>query len=198
MKYILFVGNSYTYYNEMPQKLFAEKSAARGEDFHVTAVTRGGYKLSQFADPENDEGKRLREVIRGKHFDWVVLQDQSCNPLADPEDFLRGVAGLQELLAEQTGNFVLYATWGRKPGSAIPAPLTVDSVEMTRGLAAAYEVAGARFGMKVAHVGKAFAAHLQAHPEAELYDPDCSHPSLLGSELAAETILQTILASSVL
>ena len=49
-----------------------------------------------------------------------------------------------------------------------------------------------RFGMTVAHVGKAFAAYTRKHPEAEPYFTDLHHSSQLGSTIAAETILKTI------
>lgn len=64
---------------------------------------------------------------------------------------------------------------------------------MTEKLAAAYDEAGRRFGMPVAHAGKAFADHRAKDPDAELYDPDGSHPLYKGSEVAAETILATML-----
>lgn len=192
-KKVLFVGNSYTYYNEMPAQIFEPMAEDAGCPCEVTAVTRGGYRLEQFADPENEEGKRLREVIAGKHYDYVVLQNQSCQPITEPEAFEAGVAGLKELLQEQAEYFVLYATWGRKPGCEMLEQLGMSSEEMTAQLDAAYTKAGERFGMQVAHVGLAFEAYLQEHPDAELYNPDKSHPSVLGSEIAARTILEEIL-----
>ena len=193
MKKILFVGNSYTYYNDMPQQIFAPKAAAAGLDVEVTAVTRGGWTLEKFADPQNEEGQRLRAVIAGQHYDYVVLQEQSCRPVTEPEKFFAGVAALKELLSGQAERFVLYATWGRKPGNGKLAELGLTNEEMTEQLAAAYEKAGKRFGMPVAHAGHAFAKYRARHPEVELYDPDGSHPAFKGSEIAAEAILGTIL-----
>ena len=47
---VLFIGNSYTYYNDMPQAAFTELAKAAGFEVEVTAVTQGGYKLCWFAD----------------------------------------------------------------------------------------------------------------------------------------------------
>ena len=69
----------------------------------------------------------------------------------------------------------------------------MTSQEMTDSLAAAYDRAGEMFGIPVVHVGKAFVAYRQNHPEEELYDPDLSHPSLAGSCLAAQEILKAII-----
>lgn len=193
MKKILFVGNSYTYYNDMPLQIFAAKAAAAGLAVEVTAVTRGGWTLSKFADPEDEEGRRLRSVVEGQHYDYVVLQEQSCRPVVAPEKFFDGVGSMKSLLAGQADRFFLYATWGRKPGNEKLQELELTNEEMTEKLAAAYDEAGERFDMPVAHAGKAFAAYRAAHPEVELYDPDGSHPAYKGSEIAAETILSMIL-----
>lgn len=186
---VLFVGNSYTYYNEMPQRAFTEQATAAGYDVEVTAVTQGGYKLCWFADPENPEGKRLRETIAGKHYDFAVLQEQSMNPVKDESEFFAGVEDVKALISAD--KFVLYATWGRNDGSPDLAALGLTREEMTEKLSEAYNRAGRHFGMAVAEVGKAFLA--QPDKDA-LYDPDMTHPSALGSAVAAKTILEQILA----
>lgn len=191
---ILFIGNSYTFFNKMPEEIFAPLARERGMDVCVTSVTRGGWYLSRFADPENEEGKRLREVIAGKHYDCVILQDQSCNPVRNEENFLRAVGELQVLLAPQTDHFVLYCTWGRCEGSDMLAQLSLSSAEMTARLCAVYHEAGDRHGMKVADVGLAFSRYAERNPQKELYNDDLSHPSLLGSRIAAETILDAVIS----
>ena len=177
----------------MPEALFLPIAEAEELSMEVTSVTKGGYYLSQFADPENEEGQRLRRTVKGRRYDVVVLQDQSCDPVVDEERFLGGVRDLKALLGKQTKRFVLYATWGRKAGNEKLTELGMTGAEMTEALSAAYRKAGELYGMDVAEVGRAFVAYAKAHPDAELYDPDGSHPSIVGSALAAETILRTIL-----
>lgn len=190
---ILFIGNSYTYYHDMPEKIFAPLAAETGYDMDVLAVTHGGYKLSWFADPENEEGKRLRDTVQGKTFDYIVLQDHSLSTILSPEAFFSGIHDLKELLKDQTDHFLLYATWGRKPGCKTLEELGMSNAEMTRHIAEMYDEAAARFDMSVAHVGKAFAAYGLEHPDAELYFEDLHHSSVLGSTIAAQTILAAIL-----
>ncbi|MBQ8383251.1 MAG: SGNH/GDSL hydrolase family protein [Clostridia bacterium] len=194
MKSILFIGNSYTFYNDMPEKIFAPMAEAAGYPCEVTSVTHGGYHLYQFADSENDEGKRLRETITGKHYDAVVLQDHSIGPIFKRADFEKAVGDLMVLLEGQADRFVLYATWGRHPDSPDLARFGLTTPEMTAKLSDAYNEVGARYGIKVAEVGKAFAARRAEHPEDELYNPDLTHPSALGSTVAAEMILREILS----
>ena len=194
-KKILFVGNSYTYYNDMPSALFAPMAEAAGQPVQVSLVAKGGWKLSRYADPEDEGGKLLRETIRGQRYDCVVLQEQSFTPVVDPEQFFDGIAGVCDLLKDRAERFVLYATWGRKTGSEKLVELGLSSIEMTEKLAEVYDQAGEKFGIQVAHAGKAFAAYQAEHPAAELYHPDKSHPSALGSEVAAKILVGTILNS---
>ena len=191
-KKILFIGNSYTYYHDMPERIFAPMAAEAGCDFEIQALTHGGYKLCWYADPENHEHKRLQEVIEGRHFDCIVLQDHSLATCDDPGAFFGGIRAMKQLLQDKTDHFVLYGTWGRKPGCVTLEELGLTHEEMTRHIAEFYDEAGQRFDMTVAHVGKAFDAYLAEHPDAELYFEDLHHSSVLGSTIAARTILNTI------
>ena len=191
-KKILFIGNSYTYYHDMPERIFAPMAKEAGFDFDVQAVTHGGYKLVWFADPENEEGKRLRSVVEGRSYDWIILQDHSLSTIQNPGEFFGGIRSLKALLEDKTRNFLLYCTWARKPGCETLEEIGMTNPEMTRHIAEFYEEAGQRFGMKVAHVGRAFEAYAKANSDAELYFTDLHHSSELGSTIAARTILDAI------
>ncbi len=191
-KSILFVGNSYTFYHDMPEAIFAPMAAERGHEFDVRAVTCGGYKLEWYADPENEEGKRLRSVVEGRKFDWIVLQDHSLSTITDPGAFYGGIRRVKELLQDHTEHFILYATWARKPGCPTLEEIGMTQEQMTRHIAEHYDEASRRFRMKVAHVGRAFEAHAAEHPGDELYFTDLHHSSVLGSTIAARTILEAI------
>lgn len=188
---ILFVGNSYTYYNKMPQTFFADEAERAGYDVEVAEITRGGYRLCQFADPENEEGKRLREAVLDRSFDCAVLQEQSLNPIKNEEEFLSGVGKVKALI--EADRFVLYATWGRNDGSTNLEELGLTRQEMTERLSLAYNKAGGLYGMSVAEVGKAFLEYSLDHNKDDLYNPDKSHPSAVGSEIAARVIFDKVI-----
>ena len=61
----------------------------------------------------------------------------------------------------------------------------MSSEEMTDGLSQAYIKAASSSGAEISPVGKCFCQINRAFPEIELYDPDLSHPSYLGSCVAA-------------
>ncbi len=189
---VLFVGNSYTYFNQMPEVAFTEEARSAGYEVEVTAITQGGYRLCQFADPENEEGKRLREETKGKHYDYAVVQEQSLNPIKNEAEFLKGVEDVMALI--HADNFILYATWGRNDGSKDLETLGLTREEMTEKLSASYNKAGCLFGARVAEVGKAFLTYAKDHDRNELYKPDNSHPSELGSAIAARVIFEQVMA----
>ena len=187
---ILFVGNSYTYYNQMPETSFIEEATAAGYEVEVTAVTHGGYRLSQYADPSDEEGIRLRQTIEGKHYDFAILQEQSHTPVTNEEGFLSGVRDVMKLI--DADEFIFYATWGRNDGCELLDELRLTSDEMTEALSRAYNKAAELYGGKVAEVGRAFVAYAAFNDKNELYRSDASHPSALGSAIAASVIFKTI------
>lgn len=184
---ILFVGNSYTYYNDMPEAYFKKTAEEAGCSVTVTAVTKGGAYLYQYADPEHEQGKRLRQEIMGKKYDFAVIQEQSLNPIRDENGFIKGVGDLKALVDAK--HFVLYATWGRNVGSPELEELALTREEMTEKLSLSYNKAAELHGMLVAEVGKAF---LSYEPRNDLYNEDRSHPSPIGSAVAARVIFETI------
>ena len=40
---LLLIGNSYTYYHDMPTELFARMAESAGYTLDVTAITKGGF-----------------------------------------------------------------------------------------------------------------------------------------------------------
>ena len=63
---------------------------------------------------------------------------------------------------------------------------------MALGLADAYQRAADAVGAEVSPVGGRFLTVCETHPEQDLYDSDLSHPSYLGSCLAAVTHYHTL------
>ena len=188
---VLFVGNSYTYFNQMPEELFARLAEGYGYQVSVSSVTHGGYRLSQFADPANENGKRLREIAEGVRYDYAVLQEQSVNPIKNEAEFLEGARGVMNLICADV--FILYATWGRNDGSAVLEELSLSREEMTLKLSDRYNAAADALGARVAEVGKAFLEYAKDHDKDALYCADHSHPSALGSEIAARVIFEKMI-----
>lgn len=182
---ILFIGNSYTYYNDMPA-ILEQLARDNGKDVTVTAVTKGGRKLIAYKDPYDPTTAKLREAL-DKHYDICVLQEQSVLPITDFDTFAEGLTLVTDLVKDHTDKFILYATWGRKEGSKTLSEHGWDTEGMTEMLAESYKKAAALFGAEIVPVGKNFLAAARLLPETDLYNPDLTHPSYAGSVLSALT-----------
>lgn len=196
---VLFIGNSYTYYNNMPTTFFRGLATKHGYRVTVETVLSGGYTLEKFADPDDEQGKKVAKALdpanAGK-YDFVILQEQSMRPALDNkrESFFAAVRDLSERIRAIGAEPILYSTWGRKEGSEDLEDMTNES--MTWRLAAAYSAIGEELGIKVAHVGLAFFDVYTNNKDIELYDPDKTHPSYEGSYLAAATLFDVIFDAS--
>ena len=182
-KKILFIGNSYTFFNDMPM-IFKSLASENGFECDVESVTHGGYWLTQHADLSDECGKRADNLLSGKKYDFVILQDNSMATVKDPERFMRGVSELCEKIKKNGAKTVLYQTWGRKEGSSELSQISMTSEEMSLAIENKYNEAAKENGCIVAPVG-AYFRKLSSEKELELYKPDKSHPSFAGSYLAA-------------
>lgn len=189
---ILFVGNSYTYYNNMPVRYFGELMEAAGYKVRVVSLTKGAWTLLKSSDSQDELGSKVDSMIRNQDFDFVILQEQSMTPALNPEAFYTGVRRLDKKIRESGATPVLYATWGRKKGSGDLTDYGLTDETMTWKLAAAYETMGETLDIPVAHVGLAFWDIVLNQKGLALHDPDMSHPSAEGSYLAALTLFARI------
>ena len=193
---ILFIGNSYTYFSDLPT-LFSSLCAANGQEVRVDSVTCGGRRLyenlNEFAsdfNPDDEYSKKISELVEENEYDVLFLQEQSCLPILNPQMFLAGVVGLSTIIG--AWRTVLYATWGRADGSDTLAHFGWTRESMTKGLYDAYCQAAEIAHAEVSPVGLCFAALVESHPEIDLYDPDKSHPSYAGTSGAALSHYKTV------
>ena len=186
---ILFIGNSYTYYNDMPT-LFSRLCGCNGKQARVFSVAKGGRRLHENLDSSDETTRQLEAVVAQNKMDVYVLQEHSTLPLLDFQRFSANVTGLMEKLGP--ARYVLYQTWGRKTGSAFLEEHKFSTRTMALRLQDAYRKVAETAGADRAPVGLCFLQVSENHPEIELYDPDLTHPSYEGSCLAALVHYRTI------
>lgn len=186
---ILFIGNSYTYYNDMPT-LFSRLCGCNGKQAQVFSVTKGGRKLHENLDSADQTTRELEAVVQQNHMDVIILQEHSTLPLLDFERFSANISGLMKKLG--SARYVLYQTWGRKAGSSFLTEQGLSTRTMAAKLQEAYAKVADRVGADRAPVGLCFLAVSENHPNIDLYDPDLTHPSYGGSCLSAMTHYRTI------
>lgn len=185
---ILFIGNSYTFYNDMPTTYFEPMAKICGYDIRVTTITKGAYTLEKFADPTDAYGKMVANALSANSsFDYVILQEQSIRPAIQSDSFYVAVRTLSERIRAIGAQPVLYATWGRQTGSETLTKHDLTNKTMTAKLAAAYATIGKELDIPALHAGLAF-YDINCNSSINLYNADLSHPSTEGSYLAAMTL----------
>ncbi|HTN46313.1 MAG TPA: PKD domain-containing protein [Flavipsychrobacter sp.] len=181
---VLFLGNSYTYVNNLPQ-MIRDAALSAGDTLIFDSYAPGGYQLMDHRLDVNSQNK-----IMAGGWDYVVIQGQSQEPIIYPGPFNNGGSALQSLIKQYNPCAVImpYMTWGRKNGDApncpnIPVMCTYQGMDTT--LRNCYLSLTAAINGEVSPVSVVWNYLRQNHPGIELYDPDESHPSLAGSYAAA-------------
>ncbi|MBL0095814.1 MAG: T9SS type A sorting domain-containing protein [Bacteroidetes bacterium] len=181
---VLFLGNSYTGTNNLPQ-LIADIALSAGDTLIFDSHMIGGYQLIDHSGDSICQSK-----IMAGNWDYVVMQGQSQEPIVAYSQFLSGASGLYSQIKQYNPCAVTmpYMTWGRKNGDAANCPFfpemctyeSMDSTLRIRYLALANSLQG-----EISPVSMVWNYLRQNHPTIELYQPDESHPSAEGSYAAA-------------
>ncbi len=185
---VLFIGNSYTYVNNLPQAI-ADIANAMGDTFSFDSNTPGGYTLNLHTSNATTLSK-----INAQPWDFVVLQEQSQLPSFDPIQvsvdvypYARELDSLILVNDSCTETF-FYMTWGRQNGDmsncgTYPPVCTYNG--MQQRLRDSYLQMSIGNNASVSPVGVAWKLFRDAFPGINLYQPDESHPSIYGTYLAA-------------
>lgn len=174
---VLFVGNSYTFFNDLPTMVRQMSlDAAQPRPLAVRDVTFGGASL----EAHWNRGV-VQQVLASQHWDYVVIQDFSTMPVDNPEK-TRTYVRLMAAEARKAGaQPILYLTWARQANPAMQAQL--DAV---------YTGLANETHALLAPVGQAWKQALAATPQPHLFIEDGSHPSYSGSYLTASVFYSLI------
>ena len=190
MKRILFIGNSFTYFNNMPF-ILQQLAAAAGTEVYTRMVAYGGARLSEYLEPEFRGHADAEAALAAADWDAVVLQEQSFTPYKDPAAFTASVQKWTEKIhgACTHVRIFLYQTWSYRENSAVLQETITDTgyTGFYEGLKAGYEAAASATGAAVVPVGTAFYRISRELPDVDLFAPDDYHPSPQGSLAAAMT-----------
>ncbi|PIT81410.1 hypothetical protein B9Z40_11835 [Limnohabitans sp. 15K] len=187
---ILFVGNSYFYYNNsLHNHLRGFVEATPKHKSHPLAyksATIGGSSL----DHHPIEWLTAPGQIGVKEpFEWVVLAGNSADALKDAtrQKFSETVRQHHKVIQSRGGKTALYMT------HAYVAPHKQASPENMAKIVDMFNAVGREVGAKVIPVGLAFEMSYKRRPDLRLHDEyDGSHPSLAGTYLAAAVVYATL------
>jgi hypothetical protein len=197
---ILWVGNSFFYYNDSLHNHFGRLAAAskpriamRGTSVTVSGSGLDWHDLDSLLRP-NGLGRysfvgdnEIRFNPPGRQFDTTIMMDCSQCPVHPQlqESFHRTSAQYAQTLTKAGIQPVLFMSWAYK-----------DKPEMITGLSEQYTLAGNASNALVIPAGLAFAQAIASKPGLELYQTDKRHPSLAGTYLAACTAYAALLGKS--
>lgn len=176
---VLFIGNSYTYSNNLP-RILQDLANSAGKTLNASMVSSADKTLEwHWYNPHT-----LDTIDHGP-WDFIILQDHSLRPVEEPHKMHGAIKKLAGRIHKVQATPVLFITWARRH---IP--------EMQEEITSAYLQAAREIEARIAPVGPAWQRALSAFPELPLHTEDRSHPNLLGSYLTACIFYATLFAES--
>lgn len=168
-KSILFVGNSYTYFWNLPQTVAA---FINDEEITTRQSTAGGASLGHHWRSERDL-KSVAKIKDGK-YQAVILQDHSMRAIDHPDSLVYFGKKFSDLIKAQSGQTYLYMTWAREWDPYMQDKITKEFTSLA-----------GKINARIVPVGLAWERARELRPGFALYDDDQSHPSALGTYLSA-------------
>lgn len=187
-KRVLFIGNSYTGVNNLPQ-MVATLATSTGDEIIYDSNTPGGTSLQS----HSSNATTLNKIMVG-NWDFVVLQEQSQMP-SFPDSYVQNnvypfATSLSNTIKQYNScaQTVFYTTWGRENGDSSncggnPAVCTYEGMDDLLQLR--YRNMAMQNDGVLAPVAAVWRYIRANHANINLYSSDGSHPSLAGSYAAA-------------
>jgi len=168
---VLFVGNSYTYFWNLPQNVHL---LAESQDISINTrqSTSGGRTLEHHWN--RNRNLATKDIISEGEFDIVVIQNHSMRALTKPDSMLFYGEQFGRLIKKSGAKTYIYSTWSRKFD-----PYMVKTISRVDSLLAK------NIGATIVPAGLTWAKAMHMRPDLPLYEDDNSHPSPLGTYLNA-------------
>lgn len=193
-KRVLFVGNSYLYYNDSlhnhVQRMVVAGDPALAKSLQYKSATIGGANLAHHNIDYLTEPGRIGVKLP---FELVILQDGSAAPLSAERRALsmEKIREYSELIRKRGGQVALYMSHAYVP------PHKQAKSENMRLTEAHYLAAGNAVNALIIPVGLAFEEAYRLRPDIKLHKNfDGTHPDLLGTYLAACVVYASVYGKS--
>ena len=192
---VLFIGNSYTASNNLTN-IISSIATSMGDNLNTESSLLGGATLQLHASNSN-----TNDLIMGGNWDYVVLQEQSQYPsfplFQVEQDVFPYATQLSELINEYNdcGEIVFFMTWGRENGDQGNCPnwppvCTYEGMDDL--LRERYLIMANDNNALISPVGAVWRFIRDSEYNIDLYSQDGSHPSFLGSYVAAVCFYTTL------
>jgi hypothetical protein len=172
---ILFVGNSLTYTNDLPE-LVKKEAELKDLVIGTKMIAAGGYAiLDHWTEGE------VQKQIKSKKFDFVIIQQGPSSQAFGREVLIEYGEKFKGLCQENDARLSYFMVWP-----------SLDYYETFDGVIKNYQDAASINDAILCAVGKTWKQHFDLTGDFDYYGPDGFHPSLAGSQVAAEVIVEAL------
>ncbi len=175
---VLFVGNSYTYFENLPQ-VVSVLSDRTNMKLVTGKITAGGAKLSEHW--RGARGLSTKETIKNGNYDIVVLQEWSLGTINEKDSAMKYLELFSDYSRAIGAEPCFFLTWARE-----------KTPQQQEEISRVYRDAALKFDAKVVPAGEAWAIARERRPDFRLYNPDGTHPSEFGTYLTATVFVAAI------
>ncbi len=178
---VLFLGNSHTFFNDMPQ-IFKNICAEKGKDVEVGMLAHPGvtygWHYNQFTD--------LRFALLWGGYDYIVMQQAAHSPCPEKEETLADGKKIIELARANGVTPIQTMPWAEK-----------RDPDHQKGMYDIYNTLAEETGVKLTVAGNVFEDVFYNYPEIDMYYEDGEHASPYGSYTIAMAAYAAIFGESV-
>ncbi len=192
---VLFIGNSLTYYNSMPD-IVGKLGTLAGRKIEVASATKGSGTMCQQISDSTEVGRQVRDLLKEK-WDYVVIQPS--RRITEKDDTVRQAefaAGkiLDAMIKNAGAQTLIYCTWGNNTGKSkifemLPDGVgskATDSFPITQDDHSSYMQSVCReycgvLGAEMVDCAELFRYLMKNQKAYNVYYTDDRHPSLYGS-----------------
>ena len=177
---VLFIGNSYTYVNDLPGML-TKLASTSGRVVETGILAKGGASLA-----DDVASQETQTALNSARWSVVVLQEQSERPSSlrlRQTQMYPAVHQLVHMIRDAKAQPMFYLTPAHRDGW--PENGLFDYASMQSAIDEGYLTIARELHAAVAPVGDAWSATLSQAPHSGLWQADGSHPTREGTYLAA-------------
>lgn len=172
---LLFVGNSLTFANDLPQ-LVANIARTKGSNIKTESLALPNYALiDHLAD-----GK-LQTMIATKKYQYVIVQQGPSSQAEGRALLLDAATQINDLCKKNGAKLAIYMVWS-----------AYANYSTFNGVIKNYTEAATLTNAILCPVGTVWKAYIDRTKDLSYYGSDLFHPSLKGSQVAAEVIYKSI------
>lgn len=180
---VLFVGNSFTYFWNMPQMV---EAMAKHQDvaLHTDQSTVGGSNLEQHW--KSEKGTTTRRHLETKKWDYVILQDHSQSTIKASKRWEEYNQKFVNLVRTKGAQPILFSSWAYKSNPLMQTKISESYQDLAEGL-----------DTKLVPMGSVLALAREMRPDLDLFFDD-KHLSPNGSYLEALVFYKFLTGKSVI